>query len=153
MSDLSSDQLLLIGYGNPLRRDDGVGPRVVEAVAALNLAGVSVIVQHQLVPELAEAISGARTVIFVDGSAKAGDGVGLDEIHARDVEQTLAHTSDPRSLLALTKQIFGRSPPAWSLAIPVKDLGFGEGLSPEAQDGLEVAVRKIQAFYRAQRID
>jgi Ni,Fe-hydrogenase maturation factor len=29
--------LLVIGYGNTLRRDDGVGPRVADAIAALAL--------------------------------------------------------------------------------------------------------------------
>ena len=35
--------LLVIGYGNTLRRDDGVGPRVAEAVEGLRLAGVRTI--------------------------------------------------------------------------------------------------------------
>ena len=33
--------ILVIGYGNTLRGDDGVGPKVAEAVAALALPGVS----------------------------------------------------------------------------------------------------------------
>lgn len=139
-------ELLVIGYGNTLRRDDGVGPKVAEAVEARQLPGVRVIVCHQLTPELAEPISRARTAVFVDADAKAKGEAALRELEPGDAGQILAHATDPRSLLALAKQIFGRSPQAWALAIPVEDLGFGDGLSQRAAAGLEVAVEKIRSL-------
>ena len=140
--------LLVIGYGNTLRRDDGVGSKVAEAVAALHLPGVNVMVRHQLVPELAEPISQARGVIFVDGTVNANGDAELREIAARPAGPILAHAIDPRSLLALAKEIFERSPPAWSLAIPVEDLGFGDGLSPRAAAGLQSALTQLQSLIR-----
>jgi len=139
-------ELLVIGYGNTLRRDDGVGPKVAEAVAEMDLPGVRVITRHQLVPELAEPISRARAAVFVDADAKAKGEVELREIEPGDAGQILAHATNPSSLLALAKQIFGRSPKAWSLAIPVEDLGFGDGLSLRAHAGFEIAVEKIQSL-------
>lgn len=139
-------KILVIGYGNTLRRDDGVGSKVAEAVEAQQLPGVRVIVCHQLTPELAEPVSQARAVVFVDADAKSKGGVELREIEAGDAGQILAHATDPSSLLALAKKIFGRSPPAWALAIPVEDLGFGDGLSPRAAAGFEVAVKQIQSL-------
>ena len=58
-------ELLVIGYGNSLRRDDGVGPRVAEAIEALNLPGVQTLVCQLLSPEHAEetlmdAVRGAK---------------------------------------------------------------------------------------------
>jgi hydrogenase maturation protease len=44
--------LLVIGYGNELRSDDGVGPRVARAVAEWRLPGVEAIAVHQLTLEL-----------------------------------------------------------------------------------------------------
>ena len=137
---------LVIGYGNTLRRDDGVGVKIAEAVAEMNLPGVSVITRHQLVPELAEQISQSRAAVFVDADAKSKGEVALHEIEPGNAGQILAHATDPRSLLALAKQIFGRSPKAWTLAVPVDDLGFGDGLSPRATAGLEIAVEKIQSL-------
>jgi hydrogenase maturation protease len=137
-------QFLVIGYGNTLRRDDGVGVKVAEAVAALNLPGVSVITRHQLVPELAGVLSQAGAVIFVDAAAAAESDLEPREVQAADAGQILAHAVDPRSLLALAKQIFGRCPPAWCLAIPVQDFGFGDGLSAHAEAGLQAAVLQIR---------
>ena len=142
----ATSDLLVIGYGNTLRRDDGVGSKVAEAVAALNLPGVSVIVRHQLVPELAEPISQARGVIFVDAAVNANGRGEWREIEPNETGQLFAHATDPRSLLALAGQLFGRSPPAWSLAVPVEDLGFGDGLSPRAEVGLRVALKQVQSL-------
>jgi hydrogenase maturation protease len=144
VSDLQ--ELLIIGYGNTLRRDDGVGPKVAEAVAALNLPGVQAIVRHQLVPELAGPISQARAVVFVDADAKAAGEAELRPIMADSGGQILAHATDPRSLLALAEKIFGRNPQAWLLAIPVEDLGIGDGLSPRAAAGFQIALKEIQSL-------
>lgn len=136
--------LLVIGYGNTLRRDDGLGPKVAEAVAALSLPGVRTLICHQLTPELTEPISQARTVVFVDAAKAAKGDPELREIQPTDASQILAHATDPRSLLALAKQIFGRSPPAWLISIPVEDLGFGDGFSPRAEAGFQAALGHIR---------
>jgi hydrogenase maturation protease len=138
--------LLVIGYGNTLRRDDGVGVKVAEAVETLNLPGVRTLVCHQLTPELAESISQARTVVFVDAAVDANGEAELVEVQPANAAQILAHATDPRSLLALAKQLFGRCPRAWSVGIPVEDLGFGDGLSSRATTGFKVALEKIQTL-------
>ncbi len=63
-----SDELLVIGYGNPLRGDDGVGPAVSGAIAVLGLPGVRALSVHQLTPELAAEAAGARVAVFVDAA-------------------------------------------------------------------------------------
>jgi len=140
--------LLVIGYGNTLRRDDGVGPRVAAAVGAMNLPGVQALAQHQLVPELAEPVANAAAVIFVDADVNAQGEIALREVMARGEGEVFAHAADPSSLLALAGQLFGRQPPAWTLSIPVADLGFGEGVSPRAEAGFQVALELIRAHAR-----
>jgi hypothetical protein len=46
----------------------------------------------------------------------------------------------------MTEKLFGRVPKAWLLAIPVEDLGMGDGLSPRAMAGFEMAIQRLQAF-------
>lgn len=134
----------MIGYGNTLRRDDGVGVRAAEAVAALNLPAVRVLTRHQLVPELAEPISRARAVIFVDATAHGGSELELHAVAPQTGNHILAHAANPPALLALAGNVFGHCPPAWSLAIPVTDFGFGDGLSARAETGARAAVREIR---------
>ncbi len=139
-------QCLVIGYGNTLRRDDGVGVEVAQTVASMNLPGVNVITRHQLVPELAEPISKASAVIFVDADVAATRHPELRPIQAAPAGQAFAHAANPRSLLALSRDVFGGNPKAWSLAVPVADFSFGFGLSPRSEKGLRAAVKRIQRF-------
>ena len=57
---------LVIGYGSDLRGDDGLGRRAALAVAALEMAGATVMSVHQLTPELAEPLAGVDGAIFLD---------------------------------------------------------------------------------------
>ena len=67
---------LIIGYGNPLRGDDGVGPRAAELLveedgvtSPLLPDGVQVLVCHQLTIELAPQIAEADRLILIDAIA------------------------------------------------------------------------------------
>jgi hydrogenase maturation protease len=140
--------LLVIGYGNTLRRDDGVGVKVAEAVEALKLPGVRALVCHQLTPELAETISQSRAVVFVDAAVDATDEVQMRPLEPADTSQLMAHAADPRTMLALARDIFRRAPKAWWLTIPAEDLGFGDELSPRAAEGFKVALERIRECSR-----
>jgi hydrogenase maturation protease len=141
-----SSNLLVIGYGNELRCDDGVGLKVVAALEQLNLPGVSTIACHQLTPELAEPVSQAQRVIFVDATMDVASGVGLRELKPSESSQRMAHAADPRTLLALARDVFGRFPAAWWLTIPIEKIEFGSELSPLALRGFQLAVEKIQSL-------
>lgn len=140
----SRSALLVIGYGNELRRDDGVGARVAAAVAEWNLPGVQALSCHQLTPELAEPIASAESVVFVDASVAGADLVEMRDIEPCNDLQIITHAADPRSLLALANQTFGRHPAASWLSIPVQDLNFGDELSPLASEGMRVALEKLR---------
>jgi len=139
-------ELLVIGYGNELRCDDGVGPRVAAAVEALHLPGVGTLICQQLSPEHAEPVSQAKVVVFVDAAVDAPREVQFRKLEPAGNSQLMAHAADPRTMLALARDVYGRTPEAWWLTIPAVKLGFGEDLSPEAQRGLAEAVEKIKAL-------
>jgi hydrogenase maturation protease len=145
----STPHLLVIGYGNTLRSDDGVGPRVVETVETLNLPGVRTLCCGLLTPELADPISRARRVIFVDASIDAPRGVLLRSLAPAESTQILAHAADPRTLLALARDVFGHAPEAWWLTIPGENLGIGEELSAKAKRGFAEAIEQIQEISRS----
>jgi hydrogenase maturation protease len=138
--------LLVIGYGNPLRGDDGVGPKVAEAIEELHLPGVDTLSCHQLSPEHAEPVSRARTVIFVDAAVDAPNDVQLRQLEPNESSQLMAHAADPRTMLALARDVFGHCPEAWWLTIPAVKLDFGENLSPLARQGYEAALKHIRAL-------
>lgn len=136
--------LLVIGYGNTLRRDDGVGPKVAEAVAKLALPGVHTLACPLLTPELAEAVSQARVVIFVDAAVDEPREVQMRKLAPADTSQVMAHAANPATVLALARDVFSHAPEAWWLTVPVEDLRLGEEFSSLAQRGFRRAVQVVK---------
>lgn len=132
--------ILLIGYGNSLRRDDGAGPALARALAArFENAAVRLLCPHQLSPELAWEISRpeVKTVLFADASAEPGGAAPLLRLlEAGGDGALLGHALGPGELLGLAEKVFGRRPPAWLAAVPGFDFGFGEGLSEPCRAAL-----------------
>jgi hydrogenase maturation protease len=140
----SPQGLLVIGYGNTLRRDDGVGPRVAETVAQLALPGVRTLACPLLTPELAEPAAQARMVVFVDAAVDAPREVQKRPLAPADSSQIMAHAASPATILALARDAFGHAPEAWLITVPVEDLGLGDTFSPLAMRGLATAVDVIR---------
>jgi hydrogenase maturation protease len=136
--------VLVIGYGNPLRRDDGVGRRVAEAIASRCLPGVHALSAHQLAPEMAELLAHADRAIFVDArDAVPGARSTVKLLDGSAGDLILDHVADPRALLALSRRVFGRCATSWLVTVPAEDFGFGEGLSATARRGAAEAIEAI----------
>lgn len=135
--------LLVIGYGNTLRQDDQAGPVTVERIESQMLPGVHTLVCPQLSPEYAEALAGARAVVFVDAQAGPTRTVTLRRVLPGEFPQVTTHAVEPHTLLALARDVYGRVPPGWLLTIPAERFGFGTEISPLTRRGINVAVAKV----------
>jgi hydrogenase maturation protease len=142
-----SGGVLVIGYGNTLRGDDGIGPAVAGAVAGLGLPGVRVLVARQLTPELAADIADARLVVFVDAAA-GPEPVTAVRLGAAAGGPVMTHAADPRDLLALARAAYGRSPEAWLVTAAGADFGFRDGLSPTARENAREALGRVEGLIR-----
>lgn len=131
---------LIIGYGNPLRGDDAAGLLVAESLREMDIPDIEVIAVHQLAPELAEPVSRAGLVIFVDACMGPEDG-GLSERPVRSEVEGLGaftHHSTPEGLLAAAQSLYGRAPEAVLISIPGSDFSC----SVEPSDRLRRRVEK-----------
>lgn len=141
-------RVLVIGYGNELRRDDAVGPQTARAAAQLEIPGLRAVAVHQLTPELAEMLAYAARVVFVDADRNGDGSVRSCPLEPTNISSSLGHLSDPRELLALAEALYGRSLNAWLITVPAPDLDFGEGLSASAERGLIAALQQIALIAR-----
>jgi hydrogenase maturation protease len=141
--------ILVIGYGNTLRGDDGVGPAVAVAVAAKQLPGVRVVTMAQLTPELAEPMARARAAVFIDARLdSAASPVSTVRLRPTDVSPPPSHVADPRSLLALAQALFGQAPDAWLVTVAGTDFGLRETLSVEGWQHARVAQEHVECLLR-----
>ncbi|MFS0513717.1 hydrogenase maturation protease [Nostoc sp. UIC 10607] len=134
-------EAIAIGYGNELRSDDGIGQRVAKA---LHLSNVKSLAVHQLTPELAEALANADLAVFIDACfTSESSQVQVQSLSPESFKIIAGHIGDPRSLLALTQAVYGRCPPAWWIKVPGVNFELGCYLSPFAEIGVAIALKKI----------
>jgi hydrogenase maturation protease len=136
---------LVIGIGNPLRRDDGVGWHLAEEVAGLSV--------HQLTPELAAELAAVDRVLFVDAwqVSLSGAAGGRLQPCLRSVSPggdglACSHRLEPAELLALASALYGAQPAAAELLLPAWEFAHGIGLSPSLHRQLPLARRLLRQW-------
>jgi hydrogenase maturation protease len=131
---------LVIGIGNPLRRDDGAARQVLEWLG--NAAEVSTLVVQQLTPEIAADIAGYDAVVFVDADVSAKC-VRIEPLRSARALSPLTHVARPAEIAALARNLFRFSGRAYTCHIPVGDLAEGEGLSRRTEAFAQQAARQV----------
>jgi hydrogenase maturation protease len=142
------DAVLVIAWGNPLREDDGVAWHVVEGLRRLqprpSLPLLRLRHAHQLTPELAESVSHAAGVVFVDACRNGEPGqVVLEPVAPSAGQNPLAHSLTPQTLLLYAEGLYGRTPQAVVVTIAGERFGMGEGLSPVVRRAIPRAIRTV----------
>ena len=143
---------LILGYGNTLRKDDGLGVYASEALAATALpADVEVLSCHQLSPELSATLAQAEHVIFIDVTLAANGElpgrIKTRELHPRPTQPSgITHHFAPETLLAMAETLYGHAPQASLFSVTADNFDLGEGLSPEVITALPVLVGNIREY-------
>jgi hydrogenase maturation protease len=146
--------VLVVGYGNPLRRDDGLGWHAASLLATdPRLAGAQVLTHHQLVPELAEDVSRASLVVLVDASTQGEPGsLSVRRIGPRPATPaTWSHHLDPVTLAGLAKGLYGAAPAMVLVSVAAGSFAEGDGLSCVLQQALPAVVEVVAGVVSGQR--
>ncbi len=140
---MSRPALLLLGYGNPGRGDDGLGPLLVERLErefpAASAWQPSFLVAMQLQPEHALELKDHQAAILVDACRETPAPCELRPVLPRHDYSYTTHRLSPGALLAICRETLGTAPPCWLLSIRGEHFGLGEGLSTPARENLEQA--------------
>ncbi|MGB9624654.1 MAG: hydrogenase maturation protease [Phycisphaerae bacterium] len=151
MMNPGGTRILLIGYGNPGRLDDGLGPALAAAVERLALPGVTVDADYQLTVEHAASVAENDVVVFADADVAGAEPFSLRRIDP-DPEPAVSfssHSAEPQQVLALAHCLFGARTQGYVLAIRGYAFDrFGEGLSEKARANLTAALRFIEPHLR-----
>ena len=144
--------VLVVGYGNTLRTDDGIGWHAAERLAGdERLTGAVVLRRHQLTPELALDISAASLVVFIDASRDLPPGsVDITCVERADVAaSTSSHHLGPPVLVALAHELYGRRPSAYVVRCGVVSLELGDQLSPAVEAALATVIDAVVGLISA----
>ena len=143
--------VLVLGLGNPILRDDGVGWRVVEQVEQVQPTSVEFDCVALGGLALMERLIGYDHVVLVDAiRTRAGAPgmvyqLGLDDLPTLNADAV--HDASLKQALELGRRLGVTLPDDITIiAIEAADLlDFGEGLSPAVEAAVPEAVRRVLA--------
>lgn len=113
----SPPSVLVYGFGNPGREDDGAGVALAERIRAAALPGVTTDSNYQLNVEDALLLSEHDIVIFADATRSPVDHFNFYRLQPDASVSFTTHAMSPGSVLALCSQLYGKTPPAYMLEI------------------------------------
>ena len=142
--------LAVIGLGNPLREDDGVGPRVVKELTLRGLPkGVTAIDGGTGGLDLLRLLEGWSRVVVVD-AADIGENPGCfavftpDQVQLAEAEDSFSfHHAGLPEALALARALDHPLPPVVIYGVQPERVGWGEGLSAAVEASLPKLVEAI----------
>lgn len=141
-------QILIYGYGNPGRQDDGLGIRLAERLEEWSvlkgLDGVSFENNYQLNIEDAEAISSQDLVIFADASEEEIDDFCFSKVDGSGKLSFTTHAASPGYIVKLCNELFNKEPNVYLLHIKGYEWEFKEEISPAALINLDRAVEYLK---------
>jgi hydrogenase maturation protease len=155
------NRILIIGYGNPDRQDDGVAWHILHALA-IKLGypapltyedefpannGLDFAFSLQLTPEMAEEIAAYERVCFVD----AHTGVIPQDVQIISVESEFqrspfTHHLTAQSLLSMCETLYQKKPEAALVSVRGYRFGFDRELSAETGTLVPEAVNLIMKW-------
>ncbi len=145
---MSAAGAVVIGIGNPLRRDDGIGPAVAAGLAGHDLPGTRVLTCAAEPTALLDAWEGAALAVLID--AVAGDRPGrvrtCSLVDLAEAAPVSSHDLGLRQAYELGR-VLGRAPESVIVVtVDVADTGHGQGLSPAVAAALPDAVCAVVAL-------
>lgn len=151
--------ILVVGYGNSDREDDGVAWHVLQALAThfdtpisaldggefeLSAHNPHLVFVLQLTPEMAESLAKCDLVCFVD----AHTGAYSEDVRVAPIEpgyqiSPFTHHMTPESCLALAKALYGQTPKGLMVSVRGYQFGYRTELSDQTAILAKTAVAHI----------
>lgn len=141
--------ILIICFGNPLRQDDGIGWQAANYLTDwFRNNPVTVIFRQQLTQDLVLTIQNASQVFFIDSEIGLTPGkITVRNLKAAQFSSSgLMHHMTPAELLAWTKLLCNRMPPAKLITITGTAFDFEESLSPPVEKSLPSLFETVKAL-------
>lgn len=137
----TNKKVLIYGYGNPGRLDDGLGPAFAAELEKRDLDEVTVDSNYQLFVEDAATIAAHDVVVFVDADVAGPEPFHFDRVIPKAHMSFSSHSISTDALVAMACDLLGSKADAFVLGIRGYEFNeFGEVLSSKAKANLQAAV-------------
>ncbi len=138
----------VIGIGNPLRSDDGLGPSLAAALEKENIPGVLVVTSQQLNLELLEDAIGYKNVLVIDASV-VGEGLVFKKVEVgQNLSAGSSHHFSLEFFLAMARELYQKDLSLYVCSIRGRNFEMGNSFSVEVLSLMPQALAKVKAFVK-----
>jgi hydrogenase maturation protease len=142
----SGKNILIVGIGNTIRGDDGIGAYIAAGIEQLHLEGVHTLVTQQLHTALLDEFLPFDSIVLVD-AAIAGEPVSFFRFNTtHSVPASSSHHVNASLLVALAQQLYQKELVIMICAVKATHFDMGESLSVGAKQYAELAIKTICAW-------
>jgi hydrogenase maturation protease len=153
-------KILLIGFGNPARADDGLGPALAEEIESKNIPDVTVETDYQLTIEDSAQVGRHDIVIFADASVNCAEPFIFEAVKGKQTDSFSSHSVEPAEVMTLAENLFKSKAKGYVLGIRGYEFEqFEEKLTEKAKINLRKAgefletALKTKNFNKIQQTD
>lgn len=142
LNDISK-KIAVIGIGNILRSDDGIGAHICRLLEEMKLTCFTTFIVQQLHVELIEDLIEYDLIVLVDASV-IGNDVSLTPVTYNKTQAiTASHHLNAQMFGALSQKLFGTNVPILLCSVKGDNFEFGESLSDIANNNTTKAITLI----------
>ena len=145
-------KILIYGFGNPGRKDDGLGYEFVrhfsDWIENEGIKNIEFDCNYQLNIEDAHLISEKDIVLFVDASTENIDNFILSKVDDDSDMSFTTHEASPGYIFHLCKKLFNKSPDTYLLHIKGYEWNFQEGISELATNNLDKSLNFTKSIFK-----
>lgn len=139
----------IVGIGNPLRSDDGVGAYVCQLMEEKNLPDVTLITTQQLDIGMTEDFTKFDRVIFVDASLK-NETISFHPLSLENNQpQSFSHQINAAMLVSLAQQLYSTNTRFYICAIGANNFEMGNRLSEKTMNNALEAVSLLTEWIKS----
>jgi hydrogenase maturation protease len=156
MRGRSVSSIAIIGIGNPMMGDDGIGPRLISELEGSDL-GVDLIDMGTGGMQLVHVLAGYGSVIIIDSAdmdLTPGESRVFSPEEVVSLKETRAyslHDWDLMRSIEISRELGEAPERILVLAVQPGSLDMREGLSPEVQSGIPGYVAELRTAMGALR--
>lgn len=143
----SGDKTLVVGVGNPLRSDDGIGPYVAHLLNEKHIPQVQTLIVQQLNPEMIEYMTNFDPIIIVDANLGKHE-MEFKKLNTPACGVSSSHYATPALLASLAQTVYGKTLNVYTCLLKGENFEVGEGFSVSAKTIADRAVDTIENFLR-----
>jgi hydrogenase maturation protease len=138
--------ILILGIGNPLRGDDGIGAYVCAQLEQINIPRLSVQTTHQLHTEWIYIFRQYDVVLLIDASLSDQEVLIRPISRAPASSSNLSHHMAASQVAALTSLVVGSATRFFECAVPGDAFGLSDQLSEKGRMHADLAVASIKSW-------